>query len=63
MYNLGIHQRNTGKGYMYMWTENIAKRGSYEIASCVLKYLKDNPPKLNKHLIVFTDNCGGQNKN
>lgn len=63
MYNLGIHDGASGRGHMYMWTENVAKRGSDEIASCILKYLKDYPPVPNNNLIVFTDNCGGQNKN
>lgn len=63
MYNLGIYDGKTGKSYMNMWTEDVAKRGSDEIASCILKYIKEHPPTPNKHLIVFTDNCGGQNKN
>lgn len=63
MYNLGIYDGKTGKSYMNMWTEDVAKRGSDEIASCLLKYIKEHPPTPNKHLIVFTDNCGGQNKN
>lgn len=62
MYNLGIYDGKTGKSYMNMWTEDVAKRGSDEIASCLLKYIKEHPPTPNKHLIVFTDNCGGQNK-
>lgn len=63
MYNLGIHEGRTGKGHMFVWTENIAKRGSDEIASCVLKYITEYSQPRGNHLIVFTDNCGGQNKN
>lgn len=62
MYNLGVHNCNTGKGFMYMWTEHIAKRGSDEIASAILKYINDTASQA-EELIVFTDNCGGQNKN
>lgn len=61
-YNLGIHDCVTGLGYMYMWPENVGKRGSDEIASILYKHFKINPPTTKK-LIVFTDNCGGQNKN
>lgn len=42
VYNLGIHDCTTGKGFMYMWPENIAKRGSDEVASIVYKHLQDH---------------------
>lgn len=45
-----------------MWPENIAKRGSDEIASIVYKHFQDNKPTVDR-LIVYTDNCSGQNKN
>nr|CAI5866522.1 unnamed protein product [Callosobruchus analis] len=47
---------------MFLWTEPTAKRGSDEIASILLKYLVDKSA-LKDHLVVFTHNCGGQNKN
>ena len=62
VYNLGIHDCGTGKGYMYMWSENIAKRGSDEISSILLKHFKENRGEAKK-LICFSDNCSGQNKN
>lgn len=60
-YNLGIHDCINGKGRMYMWPETVAQRDSAEIASVILKYIQ-NKPSLSENL-VFTDNCGGQNKN
>lgn len=41
-YNLGIN--NVGQRYsvMNLWNETIAKRGSAEIASCILKHILDN---------------------
>lgn len=45
-----------------MWTEDKAKRGSSEVASVILKFFRKNPPKA-KQLLVYTDNCAGQNKN
>ena len=39
VYNLGIHNVGNGNGYMCMWSENIASRGSDEIASCLLSYI------------------------
>lgn len=62
VYNLGIHDCVNDKGYMYMWSENNGKRGSDEIASILLKHFKERE-HLPKNLIVYTDNCGGQNKN
>ncbi|XP_072390087.1 uncharacterized protein [Diabrotica undecimpunctata] len=62
VYNLGIHDCISGKAFMYMWPENIAKRGSDEIASILYKHFRTNRPTANK-LIVYTDNCSGQNKN
>ena len=47
---------------MCMWPESIAKRGSDEVASCLLQYfssLVSRPP----HLIAYSDSCAGQNKN
>lgn len=62
-YNLGVHNCGDGQATMYMWTEDVAKRGSEEIASCLLNYLTSRPTTGEEELIVYTDNCGGQNKN
>ena len=62
-YNLCIHDVKTGHASMYLWDESIAKRGSVEIASCMLHYIENEiKPEVTK-LVVFSDNCGGQNKN
>lgn len=61
-YNLGIHDCIEDIGYMYMWPENLAKRGSDEIASILYKHLKENRNEYKK-LVVYSDNCTGQNKN
>lgn len=47
---------------MHLWHEGMASRGAQEIASCILKYLKDTSPTAN-HLITYSDSCGGQNRN
>lgn len=60
MYNLGIHDCTEGKGYMFLWTEDTAKRGSDEVASILLKFLSTKTDI--DDLIIFTDNCPGQNK-
>ncbi|XP_065658599.1 uncharacterized protein LOC136083118 [Hydra vulgaris] len=61
MYNLDIYDCTAGMGHIFLWIENIAKRASDEVASILLKYLS----KITEvdYLIIFTDNCPGQNKN
>ena len=46
-----------------MWNESEAKRGSSEIASCLLHYVRNYISEDVNKLVVFSDNCGGQNKN
>ena len=51
---------------MNVWTENIASRGSIEIASCLIKWIETyvlTVPDHPRNLRIFADNCGGQNKN
>ena len=61
-FNLGIHCCRTGVGHMHMWHEKEGSRGSQEIGSCVLAFLKENPVS-SKRLIAYSDSCGGQNRN
>jgi hypothetical protein len=63
VYNLGIHLADFGKGYMHMWHECIAGRGGNEISSCLLHILNKESVPLKKNLIIWSDNCIGQNKN
>lgn len=62
MYNFCIHDTGSDKASMFLWPETIAGRGSSEIASCILQYFKTTPLTA-KRLLVFSDNCSGQNKN
>ena len=61
-YNFGIHSCSDGKGYMFMWPECVASRGSFEICSSILKYLQLRTSDAT-HLIVYSDACCGQNRN
>ena len=62
VYNLGIHNCGSGDGYMCMWSENVARRGSDEIASCLWNYFQ-SLPITRQHVVAYSDSCGGQNKN
>lgn len=48
---------------MYIWDESMGKRGSCEIASCLMHYIEKNIGPEVKTLHIFSDNCSGQNKN
>lgn len=49
--------------YMYIWSENIASRGGQEIGSCLLKHFKENVSSDVSKIILYSDSCGGQNRN
>jgi hypothetical protein len=61
-FNFGIKIEDIGQSIMCMWNESIGNRGGNEISSCLLKVL--NQEITNKdHLVIWCDNCSGQNKN
>lgn len=62
-YNLGIHIGDTNEAFMCMWHEGVASRGANEIASCLLNLVNHRGLTDKKHLVIWCDNCGGQNKN
>ena len=62
VYNLTIFEMGTKDGYCYMWEEFNGKRGSCEIGTCIHKHITDLPPAV-KHVIMYSDNCSGQNRN
>lgn len=67
LYNFGIHCITYlgQKSYFFTWTEDVANRGSNEIASCLFRFcklLKEEHPEI-EQLIVWSDSCAGQNKN
>lgn len=48
---------------MYVWSEDIASRGSQEVSSCLLHFLKNVLPSSVKEITLYSDSCGGQNRN
>ena len=61
-YNLGIHSATTSVGYMYVWHEGQASRGSHEVGSCILKHFNITNPTSTR-LVAYSDSCSGQNRN
>lgn len=60
-YCFGIHNMGNGDVYMFVWDESVASRGPQEIGSCILYFLKKFVST--EHLIMYSDQCGGQNRN
>ena len=61
-YVFGVHDMVVDRGYMYMWDETVARRGSSEVASC-LRHFFEMYRTGAKSLVSYSDGCGGQNKN
>ena len=61
-YNFGIHTGGTDERFVYMWHEGIAARGSTEISSCLYRHLSTIYTHAT-HLILYSESCGGQNRN
>lgn len=62
-YNLCIYDEVKKKGYMYMWSEDVASCGGQEIGSCLIKHLSNHLPPNTKTVKCYSDSCGGQNRN
>lgn len=62
-YNLCVHDETNNKSHMYIWHEGMASRGPQEIASCLFYHFDTCIPNQCKELILYSDSCGGQNRN
>lgn len=49
--------------FMYVWSENVASRGGQEIGSCLLRHFREHLAPSVKRIILYSDSCGGQNRN
>ena len=63
VYNLCVNEVATGRSFMHMWPETEGGRGSEDVASCLLRYVNEEKSEDVKHIIAFSDTCGGQNRN
>lgn len=62
VYNLTVHDCDDNQAYCYMWSEVDGGRGANQIASCIIKHLSTISSPV-KQLTLYSDTCGGQNKN
>ena len=61
-HNFTVYNQQSGEGTCFMWSEVNGRRGSCEIGTCLMKYLQQQPETV-KHVTLFSDSCGGQNRN
>ena len=61
-YNLTVYSLDTQKASYYLWDKTEGGRGSCEVGTCLITYLKSLPPTI-KHVIFYSDSCTGQNRN
>ena len=62
VYVFGVHNCGKNSASMYTWPEMIAGRGSDEVISCLNHYFETLPSEVTT-LYLYSDGCGGQNKN
>lgn len=61
LYNEGIHCGN--KAYCFIWKEGEAGRGGQEVGSCLKRFIELFLKQNTETLIMWSDSCGGQNRN
>lgn len=58
-----VHNLKTGKSFFYIYHEGLGKKGPNEVCSFIMHYIQNEIPEDIEHLHIFSDGCGGQNKN
>ena len=61
MFNLGVHCGSKNEGYF--WVETEGGRGAQDIGSVLKKHINECIPIGVETLILWSDSCGGQNRN
>lgn len=62
VYNLTVYSLGDKEATCYIWDETEGRKGSCEIGTCLIRYIKSLPQDV-RHLILYSDTCGGQNRN
>lgn len=58
-----IHDLKTGKTMFYVYHEGMGKKGPNEVCSFIMDFINREISPNIKHFHIFSDGCGGQNKN
>lgn len=59
----GIHNLQSHKATMFVYTENFALKGPNEVITCLSDYIEKHKTPLQNKLRIFCDNAFSQNKN
>jgi hypothetical protein len=62
VYNLTMYSLGDAEATCYVWDESDGNKGSCEVATCLYRYLQSLPRSVT-HVILYSDTCGGQNRN
>ena len=60
---LGIHTGSKDEAHCNVQVEGEAGRGAQEVGSCLIKHITERLDSYVKYLILWSDSCGGQNRN
>uniref|UniRef100_A0A8D8X766 DUF7869 domain-containing protein n=1 Tax=Cacopsylla melanoneura TaxID=428564 RepID=A0A8D8X766_9HEMI len=64
VYNFTIYESGSSRGINHVWGEADGKRGGNEIATILRNYLlRIDQEGKHKNILMYCDNCAGQNKN
>lgn len=63
MYSFNVHVLSSADSYFYTYPEFIAKKGSNEVCSFLFHFIMNYLPPEVRHVHIFCDGAGGQNKN
>lgn len=63
LYNAGVHSGKNDKGYFNIWLEGQAGRGAQEVGSTLRKHILNYVDDDVTDLHLWSDSCGGQNRN
>ena len=61
-YNETFYDVSTKGGYCYLWHESEGKRGANEVATITYNHIKNIYTEA-EEISMFTDTCGGENRN
>lgn len=63
VYSFNVHVLSNSQSIFYMYPETIGRKGSDEVCSFLHDFVYNFLDERVRHLNIFCDSCGGQNKN
>lgn len=63
VFNFTVFDCTMKEGHLFVWDQTIGRRGSDEMSSFLNNYIESLVSKGIKTVIIYSDSCGGQNKN